>query len=83
VLSITGSDGAPSMPLRTLFMQEMLRHGVLMPQVTIAYRHDEAALKHAESALGSALPIVAEGLRSGFDGLIEGPSVRPVFRRFN
>jgi glutamate-1-semialdehyde 2,1-aminomutase len=83
VLSITGRDGVPSMPLRTLFMQELLRNGVLMPQVTIAFRHDEAALKHAESAIGSALPIVAEGLWSGIDGLLEGPSVRPVFRRFS
>jgi len=83
VLSITGRDGLPSMPLRTLFMQEMMRHGVIMPQVTIAFRHGDAELEHARRALDVALPVVAEGLRSGIEPLLLGPAVKPVFRRFN
>lgn len=83
VLSITGSDGVPSMPLRTLFMQEMMRHGVIMPQVTIAFRHGDAELEHARRALDAALPVLAEGLRSGIEPLLLGPAVKPVFRRFN
>jgi glutamate-1-semialdehyde 2,1-aminomutase len=82
-LSLMGRDGAPSMPLRTLFMQEMMRHGVIMPQVTIAFRHGEAELAHARRALDAALPVVAEGLRSGIEPLLLGPAVKPVFRRFN
>jgi glutamate-1-semialdehyde 2,1-aminomutase len=83
VLSIAGLDGAPSMPLRTLFMQEMLRHGVIMPQVTIAYRHGADELEKARRALDAALPVLAEGLRSGIGKLLLGPAIKPVFRRFN
>ena len=78
-----GADGAPSMPLRTLFMQEMARHGVLMPQVTVAYRHGEHQLREAEEALRAALPVVAQGIADGAERLLEGPAVKPVFRRFN
>jgi glutamate-1-semialdehyde 2,1-aminomutase len=83
VLALVGHDGVPSMPLRTLFMQEMLRHAVIMPQVTIAFRHGDAELEHARRALDAALPVVAEGLRSGIEPLLLGPAVKPVFRRFN
>jgi glutamate-1-semialdehyde 2,1-aminomutase len=83
VLSLTGPDGAPSMALRTLFMQEMMRHGVIMPQVTIAFRHGPAELEHAGRALDAALPVLADGLRSGIEPLLLGPVAKPVFRRFN
>ncbi len=78
-----GADGLPSMPLRTLFMQEMARHGVLMPQVTVAFRHGEPELAAVEAALRAALPVVARGISGGIEPLLEGPAVKPVFRRFN
>ena len=31
--------------LRTLFMQEMIKNGVLMPWISICYRHDKTILK--------------------------------------
>ncbi len=83
VMSLTGHDGLPSLPLRTLFMQEMLRLGVMMPQVTIAYRHGPSELSLVAEAFDAALPVVARGLESGIEPLLAGPCVKPVFRRFN
>src|SRR4030095_9472956 len=35
-------DGRPSSPLRTLWSQEMIRHGVLMPWVALSLAHGDA-----------------------------------------
>lgn len=75
--------GQPCMKLRTLFMQEMLKHNILMPQVVVAYRHGDAELKLVEHALADAMPVIARALKEGFEKYIHGPLVQPVFRKLN
>ena len=75
--------GLPCMKLRTLFMQEMLKHNILMPQVVVAYRHGDAELKLVEHALADAMPVIAKALHEGFEKYIHGPLVQPVFRKLN
>ena len=75
--------GQPCMALRTLFMQEMLKHNILMPQVVVAYRHGEAELQLVERALAETMPVIAKALRDGLENYIEGPLVKPVFRKLN
>lgn len=73
----------PSYELRTLFAQEMIKEGVLMPwiSVSLAHRADELAitLNAAEKALG----MYAKALQEGVGGLLEGKSIKPVFRKYN
>lgn len=76
-------DGKPSLELRTLFAQEMVRHGVLMPWIALSYRHRDAELDLTERALRAALPVYRRGLESGAQALLEGPAIKPVFRKFN
>jgi glutamate-1-semialdehyde 2,1-aminomutase len=76
-------QGQPSLELRTLFAQEMIRHGVLMPWLALSYRHGEEELALTERALRAALPVYRQGLERGCEGLLEGPAIKPVFRRFN
>ncbi len=83
VLTITDAEGRPSQPLRTLFLQQMVAQGVLMPQVTIAYRHGPDELETMRQALLDALPLVARGIEEGAEPLLAGPAIKPVFRRFN
>lgn len=75
--------GQTCMAMRTLFMQEMLRHNILMPQVVVAYRHGDAELALVEQALAQVMPVMARGAKQGAEGLIEGPPVKPVFRKWN
>jgi glutamate-1-semialdehyde 2,1-aminomutase len=75
--------GANSLALRTLFLQEMIRHGVLMPWIALSYRHDEAELAATERAVDSAFGVYRRGLEDGVDRYLEGPVIKPVFRRFN
>lgn len=75
--------GVASLPLRTLFAQEMVRHGVLMPWIALCWRHGEEELKLTGRALDAALPVYKKALADGADRYLEGPAIKPVFRKFN
>ncbi len=78
------AHGAPSFELRTLFSQEMIKRGVLMPWLAFSYRHGEAELRATEQALQGAMKVCAEAMQSGLAARIEGDRIiKPVFRRFN
>jgi glutamate-1-semialdehyde 2,1-aminomutase len=83
LLQFLEPDGSPSFALRTLFMQEMIRHGVLMPQVCVTWRHRDEEMTIVRRALSAALPVLAKAVERGVEGLLEGPIVKPVFRRVN
>lgn len=75
--------GQPSQPLRTLFMQELVRHGILAPSFVVSWSHSEADIDRTIEAVARALPVYRQALdANSVDGLLDGPSVKPVFRRF-
>lgn len=78
-----GHDGHPSLPLRTLFAQEMVRHGVLIPWIALSWRHGEEELKLTARALDAALPVYKKAIANGAEQYLEGPPIKPVFRKFN
>lgn len=77
------SDGANSLALRTLFSQEMVRNGVLMPWIALSYRHGDAELKATEEALDKALSIYSKAINEGVEKYLTGPVIKPVFRKHN
>lgn len=77
-------EGQSSQPYRTLFLQELIRRGVLAPSFVASYAHDDAAIDETVEAVRGALAVYAEALDRGTtDGLLVGPPTKPVFRRFN
>ena len=80
---LRGSDGAPSLPLRTLFAQEMIREGVLMPWISVSLAHDDGALRCTLDAAEKALHVLKRAVDGEIGALLEGPPVKPVFRKFN
>ncbi|MDO8463829.1 MAG: glutamate-1-semialdehyde 2,1-aminomutase [Gallionella sp.] len=77
------ASGANSLGLRTLFSQEMIRNGVLMPWITLAYRHGEEELAITERAIDQTFSIYCKALEEGVGKYLEGPIVKPVFRKYN
>lgn len=75
--------GQPSLPLRTLFSQEMIRNGVLMPWIAQSFAHGDAELQQTLEAARKALAVYAQALESGVERFLEGPAIKPVFRQFN
>lgn len=76
--------GMASLAFRTLFSQEMIKQGVLMPWIAICYRHGELELQKTAMALENAFRVYAQALEQGStDGLLQGDVIKPVFRRYN
>ncbi len=82
-LAILDREGAPSAELRTLFMQEMAEEGVLIPYIAPSFSHGPEELGRTLAAARRALAVVAEAVDCGVNGLLVGPAVKPVFRRYN
>jgi len=76
-------DGALSLPLRTLFAQELMKRGVMMPWVAISQSHGDGELAETLDAVDGALGVYAQALDSGVDKYLQGPAIRPVFRTHN
>jgi len=77
------NTGANSLALRTLFSQEMIRNGVLMPWIALSYRHGEEELAVTEHAIKQSFRVYRKALEEGIDKYLKGAVVKPVFRRFN
>jgi glutamate-1-semialdehyde 2,1-aminomutase len=77
------AQGQPSLAFRTLFAQEMVRHGVLMPWVAVSLAHGDSELNWTLDAARKALAVYAQALDSGIESFLEGPAIKPVFRRHN
>ena len=77
------SDGINSLELRTLFSQEMINNGVLMPWIALAYRHTAVEFKFTERALDATFKVYARAISEGVDKYLVGPAIKPVFRKFN
>jgi len=76
-------EGQPSQPFRTLFLQELVRGGVLAPSLVVSYSHDEDAIRQTIEAVERALAVYRRALDDGVERYLSGPSVKPVYRRFN
>lgn len=72
-----------SMEFRTIFLQEMIRKGVLIQGLSMCYSHQETELQMTFSAAKEAFKIYARGLEGNPLEFIDGPVVKPVFRKFN
>lgn len=72
---------APSQAFRTLFMQELLRHGVIAPSFVVSYSHSEHDIDHTIDAIGEALSVYRRALDEGVEKYLVGRPVKPAFRR--
>ncbi len=77
-------EGRPSPPHRTLFLQELIRHGVFMPWICPSFRHGDSELAQTAEACRAASQVSARAIeRRSVDTLLDGPPVKPVMRRYN
>lgn len=76
-------NGQPSQAFRTLFLQETIRRGVLMPSLVVSYTHDDAAVTQTVEAVDGALSVYAAALEDGVDRFLVGRPSQLVYRRFN
>lgn len=76
-------SGNISLALRTLFSQEMIKNGVLMPWIALSYSHQQDELEITLAATQKALGVYVKALNGNIGDFLIGSSIKPVFRKFN
>jgi glutamate-1-semialdehyde 2,1-aminomutase len=76
-------EGRGSQALRTLFLQETIRRGVLAPSFVVSYSHGDGDIDRTVDAVDGALAVYARALEDGVERHLVGAPSRSVFdRRF-
>lgn len=73
----------PSQPFRTLFMQELLRQGIVAPNFVINAAHSDEDIQRTIEVVDKAAEIYARALSEGIEKYLVGRPVKPVFRKMN
>lgn len=76
-------EGNRSQAYRTLFMQEIIRRGIIGPSLVISYSHTDEDIDRTVDAYCEALQIYRRALDEGVEKYLVGRSVQPVFRKYN
>jgi glutamate-1-semialdehyde 2,1-aminomutase len=75
-------DGKPSQPFRTLFLQELIKRGVLCPSFVVSYSHQDEDIDRTIDAIDGALAVYARAMAArSVDGLLVGAPSRMVYGR--
>jgi glutamate-1-semialdehyde 2,1-aminomutase len=81
VFGTRGPDGEPSQSYRTLFLQELLRRGVLGQSFVVSAAHTDDDIQITVDAVRGALPVYREALERGdATGFFHGRPVAPALR---
>lgn len=80
---VCGKDGKPSSYYRTVFCQEMIKHKIIMPYISIAYSHKDLEIEYTLESARKALAVLRDSLCGNVKDYIIGEPIKSVFRRVN
>jgi glutamate-1-semialdehyde 2,1-aminomutase len=83
VYTTRDQEGNPSQPFRTLFLQELMKRGLLMPSSIVSYSHSDKDIADTIVRMHDAMVVYQKALIEGIDKFLEGRPVAPVWRRYN
>lgn len=75
--------GEHCLGLRTLFAQEMIKNGVLIPWIALSYAHKNEELNITKKAFTKTLEVYKKAIEEGYDKYLDGDIIKPVFRKYN
>ena len=81
--STLDQDRRPSQAFRSLFLQETIRRGVIMPSLVLNYSHSEADIARTVDAIDGALQVYRRALEDGAEKYLVGRPSQLVYRRYN
>lgn len=77
------AERKPSQSFRTLFLQELIKGGIIAPSFVVSYAHDDATIDRTIDVVDRALRVYRAALENGIEHYLVGPAVKPVYRRYN
>jgi glutamate-1-semialdehyde 2,1-aminomutase len=73
----------PSQPMRTLFLQEIIKHGIIAPSLVVSYSHSDGDIDRTLDAFNEALYVYRKALDEGCEKYLVGRPVKPAVRKYN
>ncbi|MBJ7535379.1 glutamate-1-semialdehyde 2,1-aminomutase [Rhodomicrobium vannielii ATCC 17100] len=83
VFATLDRDRKPSQGYRSLFLQEMVRGGVICPSLAVCYSHTANDIARTVDAVDTSLAVYARALDDGFERHLHGRPSQIVQRSFN
>jgi glutamate-1-semialdehyde 2,1-aminomutase len=83
VYSARDQKGEPSQAFRTLFLQETINRGLLLPSLVVSYSHSNEDIDRTVEGIAEALSVYRRALDEGIEKYLVGRPVKPVMRKFN
>jgi glutamate-1-semialdehyde 2,1-aminomutase len=83
IFATLDARGDRSQAFRTLFLQEMIRHGVICPSFVVSFSHSDADIDRTIEAVRASLAVYRKALDEGAEKHLVGRPVKPVMRRLN
>jgi len=77
------SDERPSQAYRSLFLQETIARGVLMPSLVVSYSHTAEDIDRTIEAVRGALSVYRQAMDAGTEPFLVGRPSKIVYRRHN
>jgi len=79
----TDQTGQPSQAFRALFLQELIRGGILAPSFVVSFSHSDDDIDRTVDAVDQALEVYARALEDGVEKHLVGRPIKPVNRKYN
>jgi glutamate-1-semialdehyde 2,1-aminomutase len=83
LFSTLDRERKPSQGFRSLFLQETIRRGVLMPSLVVSYTHTDRDIDRTLEAIDGALAVYNRALEDGFEAHLIGRPSQVVYRTYN
>jgi glutamate-1-semialdehyde 2,1-aminomutase len=71
----------PSPSMRTLFLQETIKRGILAPSFVVSYSHTDSDIDQTLETIHEVLLVYRKALEEGVEKYLQGRPVKPVFRK--
>lgn len=83
VFATYDQNGARSQAFRTLFLQELIRGGIIAPSFVVSFSHTDADINRTAEAVHQAHMVYRKALDEGIEKYLQGRPVKPALRRYN
>ena len=83
VFTTRDAEGRPSQEFRALFLQELIKRGVLAPSFVVSFSHSDRDIDLTIEAVAGAAQVYRKALEDGVEHHLIGRPVKPVFRPYN
>lgn len=83
VYATCDQDGNRSQAFRTLFLQELIKRGVIAPSFVVSFSHTNADIDRTAEIVYEAHTVYRRALDEGIEKYLEGRPVKPALRKYN